>query len=55
MKVYVVMCDENDGFGGTCTSLDKVFFDETKAEEYVKNENKRFSCFFAYVLEREVE
>jgi hypothetical protein len=55
MKVYVVMCDENDGDGGICTSLDKVFFDEAKAEEYVKNENKRFSYCYTYVMEREVE
>lgn len=55
MKVYVVMCDEHDGFGGTCTSVEKVFLDEAKAEEYAKNENKRFSSFYSYVLEREVE
>lgn len=55
MKVYIVMCEEPDGYSGTYTTLDRVFSDEAKAEEYVKNENKRFSCFYSYVLEREVE
>ena len=55
MKVYIVMCDEPDGYGGTCTTLEKVFLDEGKAEEYAKNENKRFSSFHSFVLEREVE
>lgn len=55
MKVYIVMCDEPDGEGGTCTTLDRVFSDEAKAEEYVKNENKRFTCFYSYVMEREVD
>ena len=55
MKVYIVLCDEPDGYGGTCTTLDKVFLDEAKAEEYAKNENKRFSSFPFDVYERDVE
>lgn len=55
MTVYVVMCDKPDGYGGTYTTLEKVFSNEAKAEEYVKNENKRFSCFYSYVEEMEVE
>lgn len=55
MTVYIVMCDEPDGEGGICTTVDKVFSDEAKAEEHVKNENKRFSCFYSYVMKMEVE
>ena len=55
MKVYIVMCDEPDGCMGTCTTLEKVFLDEAKAEEYVKNENKHYTSFYYYVLERDVE
>lgn len=55
MKVYIVMCEEPEEYVGICTTLDRVFLDEAKAEEYVKNENKRFSCFYSYVEEMEVE
>ena len=55
MKVYIVMCDEPDEEGGTYTTLDKVFWDEAKAEEYAKNENKHYTIFHFYVEEMEVE
>lgn len=55
MKVYIVMCEEPDGYGGIYTTLDRVFSDEAKAEEYVKNENKRYTSFYYYVVERDVE
>lgn len=55
MKVYIVLCDEPDGEGGTYTSLDRVFSDRTKAEEYAKSENKHYTIFRFYVEEMEVE
>ena len=55
MKVYIVMCDEPDGEGGICTTVDRVFSDEAKAEEYARGENKRFLYFDYVVVEMEVE